>query len=288
MRARNVVAGVAVLAATLPACGQSMRSPDAATSPPARDLSKYLVDRGVHSPAPKNKEPVPISTETIVERLLAASARRSAQLRGFRGTRQYNLQYRGLFGTREATMQVVATYTAPDQRSFQVVSQTGSKLLLNRVLLKLLDSERDALRNQKQVELTPANYDFNLLGTERLESGVDCYVLSVKPRKNNQFLYQGKIWVDANDFAVARMEGQPAKSPSFWVKDTAIDSNWGKLGDFWLIQHNRSVSHIRMGGMATLNIDYTDYQITGVDHRAKPSQGQQSVLPDPSSVTPQR
>ena len=45
-----------------------------------------------------------------------------------------------------------------------------------------------------------------------------------------------------------------------------------------------------MGGMATLNIDYTDYQITGVDHRAKPGQdqGQQSVLPDPSSVTPQR
>ena len=49
---------------------------------------------------------MPISTEVIVEKLLAASARRSAQLRGFRGTRQYNLQYRGLFGTREATMQV--------------------------------------------------------------------------------------------------------------------------------------------------------------------------------------
>jgi hypothetical protein len=39
--------------------------------------------------------------------------------------------------------------------------------------------------------------------------------------------------------------------------------------------------------VATLTIDYGDYQITGVDRRAAKSQAQGPILPDPSSVTPQ-
>jgi hypothetical protein len=157
--------------------------------------------------------------------------------------------------------------------------------LLNRVLLKLLESEREAFRNQSQIELSPANYNFESLGLEQTDS-YPCYVLSVQPRKENKFLYRGKVWIDANDFALSRMEGQPAKSPSFWIRDTKIDSNWKKVGDFWLIQRSRSVSHIRLGGTATLTIDYSDYQITGVG-RAQ-GYGRTPELPDPSSVTPQR
>jgi hypothetical protein len=220
--------------------------------------------------------------------MVAANARRSAELRGFQGTRSYNLQYHGLLGGRDASMQVLASFTAPDQRNFTIISQSGSKLLLNRVLLKLLDSEKEAFRNQKQVELTPANYDFALVGTERVTGRNPCYVLSVKPRKDNKFLYHGKIWVDAGDFAVTKMEGQPAKSPSFWIKDTDIESNWAKVGEFWLISHSISTSHIRMGGMATLTIDYSGYKITGIDKRASQGADQGPVLPDPSSVTPPR
>jgi hypothetical protein len=233
------------------------------------------------------KEPPALPASVIVDKLMSTSARRSAQLQGYRGTRFYHLQYHGFLGTREATMQVLATFNAPDQRNFTVVSQTGSKLLLNRVLLKLLDSEREAFRNQRQVELNPANYDFDFLGVEKVTDSSPCYVLEVRPRKDNKFLYRGKIWVDAYDFAVVRMQGQPAKSPSFWIKDTQIDANWGKVGGFWLTQHNHSVSHIRLGGMADLTIDYTDYQITGVGPGTQ-GRSQSPALPDPSSVTPQR
>ena len=233
------------------------------------------------------RDPPTLPASVIVDKLMSTSARRSAQLQGYRGTRFYHLQYHGFLGTREATMQVLATFSAPDQRNFTVVSQTGSKLLLNRVLLKLLDSEREAFRNQRQVELSPANYDFDFLGVDRVTGSNPCYVLGVRPRKDNKFLYRGKIWVDAYDFAVVRMQGQPAKSPSFWIKDTQIDANWGKVGGFWLTQHNHSVSHIRMGGMADLTIDYTDYQITGVGPGTQ-GRSQSPALPDPSSVTPQR
>jgi hypothetical protein len=230
-------------------------------------------------------KPPALAADIVVNKLMATGARRSEELRGFRATRTYDLQYHGFLGTREAGMRVIATYTAPDRLDFSVVSQNGSKLLLNRVLLKLLDSEREAFRNQSQIELSPANYNFESLGLEEADND-PCYVLSVQPRKENKFLYRGKVWIDANDFALSRMQGQPAKSPSFWIRDTQIDSNWKKVGDFWLIQHNRSVSHIRMGGTATLTIDYSDYQITGVGRTQ--GHGQTPELPDPSSVTPQR
>jgi hypothetical protein len=182
-------------------------------------------------------------------------------------------------------MKVISTYTAPDKLDFSVVAQTGSKLLLNRVLLKLLESERDAFKDQKQIELSPANYKFQSEGMEIADSDPR-YVLGVAPRKENKFLYRGKVWIDAHDFALAHMEGQPAKSPSFWIKDTQIDSTWGDVEGFWLIQHSQSISHIRVGGMATLTIDYADYQVTrlGGGH----GRGQNPQLPDPSSITPQR
>ncbi len=253
------------------------------SAPTTRDLSQSLLTRDLRS-----KEPPVLTATAIIDKLLIANERRSAELRGFQGTRLYHLQYHGLLGTREAEMKVLANYAAPDHRDFSVVSQSGSKLLLNRVLLKLLDSEKEALQNRKQIELSPANYQFDLLGTERLSNGNPCYVLAVKPRKENKFLYRGKIWIDASDFAVTQMEGQPAKSPSFWIKDTAIESKWAKVGDFWFIQHNGSTSHIRMGGMAVLTIDYANYQITAVDHGGKQRRDPAAVLPDPASVTPQR
>src|SRR6185312_6518856 len=194
--------------------GQSPHSRRVAREPSAKEISKYLVSRS--DPADVTAQDPPTLSETsIVDKIMVANARRSAELRGFEGKRWYSLEYHGLFGGRNATMEVLATYTAPDQHNFSVISQSGSKLLLNRVLLKLLDSEKEAFKNHTQVELSPENYDFTLLGVEKIPAGNTCYVLTVKPLKSNKFLYTGKIWVDARDFGIVRMEGEPAKAPSF-------------------------------------------------------------------------
>lgn len=270
------------------AFGQASHSRRISREPSAKEISGYLVSRDVDPPNVKTQDPPKLSETAIVEKIMVANARRSAELRAFKGKRWYRLEYHGLFGGRSASMEVLASYSAPDQHDFSVISQSGSKLLLNRVLLKLLDSEKEAFENHKQIELSPENYKFRLVGTERIAAGDSCYVLTVKPRKQNKFLYAGKIWVDARDFAVVRMEGEPAKAPSFWVRDTQIDSSWEKVAGFWFIAHNHSVSHIRLGGEATLNIDYGDYQVTAVDGRAAKTQAQGPVLPEPASVAPQR
>lgn len=254
----------------------------------AREISEYLVERNAPAFNSSAKSSPDVSVNVIVQKLMKASERRAAQLGGFQGKRWYHLQYHGFLGGRDANMEVLATYSAPDARSFSVLSESGSKLLLNRILVKLLESEQRAFRNQKSFQLSPANYKFDLLGAERQPDGSLCYVLAVKAREPNEFLYNGKIWVDADDFAVRRMEGEPSKSPSFWIKDTQIQSRWEKIGNFWFIAHNQSVSHVRMGGVATLTIDYGYLQVTAADKRATRIQAQGSILPDPASITPER
>jgi hypothetical protein len=86
--------------------------------------------------------------------------------------------------------------------------------------------------------------------------------LAVEPLTNNKLLYRGRIWVDAEDFAVARIEATPAKNPSFWTKETRIEQVYAKVGDFWLPVSNKSSSTIRLGGHAYFTIDYQNDQIT--------------------------
>jgi hypothetical protein len=236
--------------------------------------------------AGKNEQPSQTpSIESIVAKLVAANQRRSRDLRGFHGQRFYHLDYRGFLGSHSAEMQVEAVYTAPDKKEFKVNSQSGSKVLINRVLLKLLDSEKEASLQQthKQIELSPENYIFKFVG---IQHSPNSYVLSVEPREKNKFLYSGKIWIDPVDFAVTRMEGEPAKNLSLWISRTTIEYVWTKIGEFWLPSSTKSVTQVRLGGAATLTIQYSDYQVTGLNKTDVPHGSDKSVLPDPSSVTP--
>jgi hypothetical protein len=90
--------------------------------------------------------------------------------------------------------------------------------------------------------------------------GRPCYVLQVIPKRNQKLLYRGIIWVDASDFAVARIAAEPAKNPSFWISSTEIEHQYGKYGEFWLPAMNRSVTRVRLGGRAVLTINYGLYE----------------------------
>ena len=80
--------------------------------------------------------------------------------------------------------------------------------------------------------------------------------------ENQPFLYKGRIWVDAAEFAVAKMEVQPAKNPSFWISRTLIHHTNGIANGFWLPEQNRSETKVRIGGTAIMSIDYQSYRIT--------------------------
>lgn len=206
---------------------------------------------------------VRLSTEQVVDNLVQKNLERAQALGAYEATRTYRVEYRGFPGSRSAEMVVHVKYLSPATKEFSIRSATGSKLIIDRVFKRMLQGEKEALTddNQRSVALNNDNYLFTGAGYESTP-GQERYILSVEPRTRNKFLYRGRIWVDAKDFAVVRIEAEPAKNPSFWTKNTKIEQVYAKFGDFWLPLSNRSATNLRLGGHADFSIDYTSYQIT--------------------------
>jgi hypothetical protein len=207
----------------------------------------------------------PLTTDQVVDNLVRKNEERAEALRSAEATRIYHLVYRGIPGDRDAEMTVRALYSSPSTKDFQVVSQSGSKLILDRVFKKLLEGEKEAatLEMRDRTLLNRSNYSFELVGYEPSGQGAQ-YVLQVTPKAKSKFVYHGKVWVDATDFAVTRIEAEPAQNPSFWTKKNEIHHEYVKVQGFWLPARNQSVSFIRLGGRATLTIEYKDYRLNGV------------------------
>jgi len=194
----------------------------------------------------------------IVRRMVERNEIRAQHLQYCFSRRHYHVEYHGFGRSMDASMDVEATYNAASGKTFRVVQQSGSHVLLDHVLKRLLDTERDDSHSH-DAALTPQNYRFRLAGNT-LEDGRPLYVLEVDPRVKKKLLYRGKIWVDAQDYAVVRVEAQPAENPSFWIKSTEIHQFYAKTGEFWLPEQNQSQTKVRLGGTATLTIDYGNYQ----------------------------
>jgi hypothetical protein len=205
----------------------------------------------------------PLSADQVARKLQEKNAQRAAALDQFTSTRIYHVQYRGFPSDRDAQMVVEVTYRAPNSKQFRVLSQSGSRFVIDHVLKKLLDSEQEAANeeNRAHTALTTENYDFTLAGYENTPNGPE-YILNLLPKTKNKFLYRGKIWVDATDFAVVKIDGEPAKNPSLWIKNTAVKHTYIKVDDFWLPAENHTESTIRLGGRAILSIEYRNYKIT--------------------------
>jgi len=109
-------------------------------------------------------------------------------------------------------------------------------------------------------------------------------VAGVHPRlrphvRVSRHVYRGQVWVDGTDFAVTRIEAEPAENPSFWTKKSQIRQEYRKVEGFWLPLKNESVSYIRLGGRATLTIEYKDYSLTGAHQPSAAAQNTQAAIP---------
>ena len=212
----------------------------------------------------------PLSMEQVVANLVRMNLERSQALHAYHGTRIYRVNYNGFPGTRSAEMVVDVKYQSPGTKEFTIQSATGSRMIIDKVFKKLLEAEKEALaaETQRHTALNGDNYDFTLVGFESTPFG-SMYVLIVEPKTKDKFLYRGRIWVDAEDFAVVRLEAEPAKNPSFWTKRNEVEQVYMKVNDFWLPSRNHSVTTIRLGGLAELTIQYNNYQITSADSVGK-------------------
>jgi hypothetical protein len=201
------------------------------------------------------------SAETVIERMLAQDAQRQTLAAGYRGMRRYVLENDRM--KKHAEMIVRVECDENGTKHFEVIDETGWKAAHKRVLHKMLEAEAEASQPQARIKtrLTQDNYDFHLMSVALLD-GRTAYMIDIVPKRREERLFEGRIWVDTRDYALVRAEGRPAKNPSFWTRKVQFTHTYQKNGPFWFPASTKSVTDVRIFGSTSLTINYFDYTPT--------------------------
>ena len=163
-----------------------------------------------------------------------------------------------------AEMTVKTTYDKGTGKSYTIVSQSGSAIIRKFGLLPLLENEKSINQpgNAERSWFTSANYDMELKsGRIQRQDGRDCIALSVKPQRKAPNRIDGTLWVDANDYQIARIEGVASKNPSVLAGTTQMMRQYENVNGFAMATHARAESNSFLFGRIVVIIDYRDYQL---------------------------
>jgi len=179
---------------------------------------------------------------------------------GWQVTRRYHLKNE--LSQSETKSEVEARFEAPAQLAFTTRSQEGSGTLAKQVFGRMMDGEKESVQpeGRRRSAMTSENYQFRLVGRELL-NGRPAYKLAITPKREDTFLVEGHIWVDAADFAVVRGEGRAVKRPSFWTRSILLTRTFKKVGPFWLPHRTESTNEVLLFGTTWVTIENGDYRV---------------------------
>jgi hypothetical protein len=198
---------------------------------------------------------VPPPVSEIVERMMVHNEQQDRALMEFQMRRRFfaaNTRFKI-----DSTIVVATAFRQPDIMKSSIVSQEGSGLIKERVFDEILKSEAETHKKEdkRQVDITPRNYNFRFVDQETCGDR-PCYRLSVSPKRKDKYSLLGDAWIDAEDYAIVRLHGAPAKKPSFWTLKTEIDKRYRKVEGMWLTDRIDSTSDLFIAGHSTLSIEY--------------------------------
>jgi hypothetical protein len=220
-------------------------------------LFLYLVS-GIASAPAQTGGSLP-TAETIIANMVRARAENRSRLRPYVVTREYKLYGKERQATKSEVVADV-TFVPPDSKEYTIQQINGSglgKMIIGRVLAK----EAEVTKDYGATDISANNYDFHFIGEEKV-SGQRCYVLELHPRRNDRNLLRGNIWVDANSYLLRRTEGEPAKAPSWWVRDVRVALRYGDVGGMWLQTASEATARVRILGPCTMVSRDVKYKIT--------------------------
>ena len=198
-----------------------------------------------------------LSADEVIARMFTHEVQRESSAGGYTGNRQYVLDNPRF--DKQARMEVRVTCAPDGTESFQVVSEQGWKSA-NLLLRKILESESETSMPLERAKsrVTSDNYGFQMIDSAPL-NGRLAYVIDVIPKRQDVVLFRGRIWVDAEDYALARVEGEPAKITSVWIHSVHFTQEFRKSGEYWFPSSTTSITEARIVGKTKVDIHHFDY-----------------------------
>jgi hypothetical protein len=199
------------------------------------------------------------SAAELFSRLAEHGHWQEAHLDGFSVIRTYRVKDDK--GKMLAEEVVVMQYKTPGTKTFTTIAANGSQFIRAYVFNQLMKREAARARRQdRDSYITPNNYTFEPLGKGQI-GNTYCSVVHAIPKRKEVYLFEGKIWIDDQDFAIVKVAGHLAKSPSHWIKRVDFVRQYQKIDGFWLPVRQRSIAKVRLYGTKILTIDYRSYAV---------------------------
>ena len=149
-------------------------------------------------------------------------------------------------------------FTPPGR--YAIERRSGSSRA-EQVVRQLLQHEIEtamSMQRSKETAISTENYDFSFLRKEIL-NGHPCYLLQISPKRKQPELISGRAWIDQHSFLIRRIEGDLAKSPSWWVKQVRVDLEFTSSQNTWLQISMEAVAIVRCLGEQKLTSRVLDY-----------------------------
>lgn len=177
--------------------------------------------------------------------------------RPYRATRR--LEARN--GDRAGWLEAVTTYSPETGFRFEVTAEGGSGYIRTKVLRAVLEGEQEAIARGETARssLDRANYTFQPNGLD--DAGLANVLLS--PRRKERILLAGKMFLRPEDGELVRLEGRPAKSPSFWIKNVHIVRSYERILRTVVPVSLESTAQVRLLGRATFRMTYAYAEVDG-------------------------
>lgn len=220
--------------------------------------------------------PAGLTGDGIIAKMLERNHLRNEQLQRYSAVRTYEI--RNLEGKLAAQAVVRVDYQAPDKKTFSKTAERGSGIVRHMVFDRLIQSESETSfgREHHDSAITTANYTFTLIAEEDLGQ-YHCFVLNAAPKRKDKYLFEGKVWIDAEDFAVVKIAGHPAKKPSFWINRVDFVRQYQRIDGFWLPYRDETHVEVKIYGRRVFTVDHQEYKI----NPANPLQAETGDRSDP-------
>ncbi len=224
-------------------------------------LGQSVASQTLEGPALRGySAPTGLTGDEVVARMLKRNRLRNEQLQRYSAVRTYEI--RNPEGKLAAQAVVRVDYQAPDKKTFNKTSEKGSGIVRHLVFDRLIQSESETTsgREHHDSAITAANYTFTLSGKE--DAGpYHCFILEATPKRKEKYLFEGKIWIDAEDFAIVKIAGHPAKKPSFWINRADFVRQYQRIEGFWLPYRDETSVEVKIYGRRVFTVDHQQYVI---------------------------
>jgi hypothetical protein len=194
--------------------------------------------------------------QTLTSRFLDGPVEPLTQFRAVRHLEATNQRFK-----KHGWMDVRTELSLESGFSFEVLAQGGSSYIRQKVLLPILEGEREIVSrgDPARSAVTTRNYAI----TSEAPAGPGLVRLTLRPLREEMTLVHGAVFVTDTDADLVRIEGRLARNPSFWTRRVDIVRRYGRIGRVRVPLGVESIAHIRIAGRSELTMTYQYEMVNG-------------------------